>query len=118
MHKKLWDTFRNREVSVSDQTLVYLDNSPTFCERNDTLGYRGMQGRSCRSEVAEDKCKVFIELCNGCDLRVEKVERYKRVNCRCKFIYCCKVECTEQYSEITWNALKPVETNIVGRSNP
>ena len=120
VRKNLWDSI-DRVVSVSDQTLVYLDHSPSLCKQNDTLGYPGMLGRTCRSDVAEDKCKFFIELCNGCDLRVEKVERYKRVHCGCKFIYCCKVECdecTEKYSEITCNALKAVKTDIVGRSHP
>ena len=120
VHKKPWDPI-NRVVSVKDQELDYLEDSPSFCEQNHTLGYRGMLGLSCRSDVAEDKCKVFIKLCNGCNLRVEKVERYKRVNCSCKFIYCCKVECekcTEKYFEITCNALKAVETDIVGRAHP
>ena len=120
VHKKLRDPF-DRAVSLSDQTLVYLDNSPSLCEQNDTLGYPGMLGRSCRSDVSKDKCEFFVQLCHGCNLRVEKVERYKRVNCSCKFTYCCKVECeecTEKYSEITCNALKAVETDIVGRSYP
>ena len=120
VHKQLWDEI-DREVSLSDQTLVYLDDAPSKCEQNDTLGYLGMLRRSCRSDVAKDKCEYFIDLCNGCNLRVQKVERYKRFKCSCKFIYCCKVECeecTETYSEITCNALKPVETDIVGRSHP
>ena len=117
VRKKLWDPF-DRVVSVKDQKLVYLEDSPSLCEQSHTLGYRGILGRSCRSDVAEDKCKFFIELCNSCNLRVEKVERYKRVNCNCKFTYCCKVECekcTEEYFEIICNALKAVETDIVGR---
>ena len=117
VHKKLRDPF-DRLVSVKDQKLVYLEDSPSLCEQSHTLGYPGILGRSCRSDVAEDKCKFLIELCSGCNLRVEKVERYKRVNCSCKFTYCCKVECekcTEEYFEITCNALKAVETDIVGR---
>ena len=119
VHKKLRDLI-DRVVSVKDQKLVYLEDSPSLCEQNHILGYTGMLGRSCRSDVAEDKCKFFTELCNGCNLRVEKVERYKRVNCSCKFIYCCKVECekcTEKYSEIICNALKPEETDVIGRSH-
>ena len=111
----------NRVVSAKDQNLVYLEDSPSFCEQSHTLGYRGTLGRSCRSDVAEDRCKLFIELCNACNLRVEKVARYKRVNCSCKFIYCCKVECekcSEEYSEITCNALKAVDTDILGRAHP
>ena len=120
-HRRLlWDPM-DRVVSVKDQELVYLENSPSPCEKNHTLGYTGMLGRSCRSNVAKDKCKIFIELCNSCNLRVEEVERYKQVNCNCKFIYCCKVECekcTETYSEITCKALKAVKTDVIGRFHP
>jgi len=122
VYEQLQDLFF-RAVSVSDQTLVYLDNSPDYFEQNDTVGYPGMLGRSCRSAMSKDKCEYFSRFCkHGCNLRVEKVQRYKRVNCTCKFIYCCKVECEEctekSYFEITCNALKAVETDVKGRAHP
>lgn len=103
-------------------TLVYLHPSPHPCERNDTLGYRGMLGRSCRSDVAKDKCVMFVRLCEqGCNLRVDKVERYKHIKCNCKFHFCCEVKCERcavKYFEVTCNALKPVVPGIQARAHP
>ena len=109
VHKKLQDLF-SMAVSVSDQTLVYLDNSPASCEQQGTLGYPGMLGRSCRSDLPKDKCELFSLLCKqGYYLRVEKVQRYKRVNCCCRVIYCCKVEC-EEYGKVFWSNLQCFES--------
>lgn len=109
-------------AATGSNRLVYLHPSPHPCERNDTLGYRGMLGRSCRSDVDKDKCKIFSLLCKqGCNLRVDKVERYKQVDCRCKFIFCCRVECekcAEKYFEVTCNALKPPVQGIQARAHP
>ena len=94
--------------------LVYLHPSPHPCERNETLGYPGMLGRTCRSDVAKDKCVMFSLLCkDGCNLRVDKVERYKQVNCK---VGCEK--CAEKYFEITCNALKPVVKGIEALARP
>ena len=84
--------------------LVYLDSSPGICERNETLGYPGMLGHSCKKEASEDKCEMFTDICNYCKLKVKTVESYKQVKCRCKFVYCCKVECetcTKKHSVMT-----------------
>ena len=101
--------------------LVFLHSSPHPCERNDTLGYPGMLGQSCRSDVSKDKCEIFSLLCKqGCNLRVDRVERYKQVDCRCRFFFCCRVKCekcAEKYFEITCNALKPVVTGIGARAH-
>ena len=110
VHKKLRDLF-SMAVSVSEQTLVYLDNSPASCEQNSTLGYPGMlRWRSCRSDLSKDKFELFSLLCKqGCYLRFEKVQRYKWVNCCCKVIYCCKVEC-EEYGKVFWSNLQCFES--------
>ena len=66
--------------------------------------------------MAKDKCKMFSHLCKqGCNLRVDKVERYKQVDCRCK-VKCEK--CAEKYFEVTCNALKPVVPGIQVRAHP
>jgi len=121
---KLQERVGNRFQPVTNykrSRLVYLNPSPDPCERNDTLGYPGMLGRSCRSDVAKDKCELFSLLCKqGCNLRVEKVQRYKKVPCNCRFIFCCRVECKEcdeKYFEITCKALKPVR-GIEARARP
>ena len=120
---KLQERVDNRfqAVSSKDRRLVYLDSSPDSCVRNDTLGYPGMLGRSCRNDVTKDECKFFIDFCNSCNLRVEKVERYKPFDCRCKFVWCCYVKCEEcmgKYSEITCNSLEAVAKGIEARAYP
>ena len=72
--------------------------------------------------MAKDKCVIFSHLCKqGCNLRVDKVERYKQVDCNCKFYFCCEVKCekcAEKYFEVTCNALKPVVPGIQVRARP
>ena len=81
--------------------LVYLHDSPGICERNETLGYPGMLGNTCNKKASEFKCELFPEMCKYCNLKVKTVQRYKKVKCRCKFVYSSKVECetcTKKYS--------------------
>ncbi|XP_078350471.1 protein Wnt-8b-like [Oculina patagonica] len=110
MDNKLQERVDNqfRPISNRDQRLVYLDSSPDFCVRNDTLGTPGMLGQSCRSDKAADKCKSFVDYCESCKLRVESEERYKQVKCNCTFVWCCHVDCetcTKKYSVMTCSGL-------------
>lgn len=85
-----------------DQNLVYLDDSPSYIMRNDSLGIDGMLGRSCRRDISDDKCELFTAICDSIGLNPTIVEHFKQVKCRCKFIWCCRVECetcTEKYNE-------------------
>ena len=88
--------------SRRDRKLVYLDASPDYCVRNITVGSHGMLGRTCNSDdVSVSKCK---SLCNSCKLRSRTVELSKLVDCRCKFVWCCSIECekcTKKYSVTT-----------------
>lgn len=84
--------------------LVYLDSFPLLCVRNDTIGHPGMLGHTCDSKASTDKCELFTAMCNWCKLKVKIVENYKQVKCRCKFVWCCKVDCemcTKKYSVMT-----------------
>ncbi|XP_029213698.2 protein Wnt-1-like isoform X2 [Acropora millepora] len=82
---------RNRFVSSRDKHLVYLDSSPDYCVRNVTTGSPGMLGRACSSDTASlVKCR---SLCSACNLRYRTVYRYKRIKCKCKFVWCCAVKC-------------------------
>jgi len=95
---KLYQRIGNqfKAISSEDTALVYLDSSPDFCVRNDTMGFRGMLGMTCTSDDAtNDNCKSFINLCRSCKLRPETVEHYKQVKCECKFVWCCEVKCTK-----------------------
>lgn len=68
--------------------LVYTNTSPSFCNRNSTLGILGTRGRSCNSSaIATDTCNV---MCCGRG-HITKVIT-KEIEC-CRFVYCCRVEC-------------------------
>ena len=85
-----------------DQNLVYLDDSPSYIMRNDSLGIDGILGRSCRRDMSDDKCELFTAICDSIGLNPTIVEHYKQVKCRCKFTWCCRVECetcSEKYNE-------------------
>ena len=85
-----------------DQNLVYLDDSPSYITRNDSLGIDGILGRSCRRDMSDDKCELFTAICDSIGLNPTIVEHYKQVKCRCKFAWCCRVECetcSEKYNE-------------------
>ena len=76
-----------------DQNLVYLDDSPSYIMRNDSLGINGILGRSCRRDMSGDKCELFTAICDSIGLNPTIVEHFKQVKCRCKFTWCCRVEC-------------------------
>ncbi|CAB3360768.1 protein Wnt-1-like [Cloeon dipterum] len=69
--------------------LVFLEESPDYCERNDTLGVMGTRGRQCnRTSMGMDGCRL---LCcgRGYQTKVREVEE----KCQCRFVWCCSVEC-------------------------
>ena len=80
--------------------LVYLKESPDFCERNLTLGSMGTQGRECnKTSKGVDGCDLMC--CGrGYHTKIETVVD----RCNCKFLWCCYVKCDE--------CKKRVEKNI------
>ncbi|KAF4520634.1 hypothetical protein B566_EDAN007500 [Ephemera danica] len=80
--------------------LVFLHQSPNYCERDLARGSLGTAGRTCnRSSSGTDGCDL---LCCG---RGYNTHQYNRSwQCRCKFHWCCFVECatcTERTEEYT-----------------
>ena len=74
-----------------DQNLVYLDDSPCYIVRNDSLGINGMLGRSCRRDMSDDRCELFTAICDSIGLNPTIVEYYKQVKWRCKFTCAAKL---------------------------
>lgn len=84
-----------RTISRDDNRLVYLDPSPDYCVRNDTLGSLGMLGRTWKSYDAQaTRSQSFIDKCSSCKLKYKtvpgEVEEYE---CNCYFYWCCSVQC-------------------------
>ncbi|CAF1922315.1 unnamed protein product [Rotaria magnacalcarata] len=69
--------------------LIYIHNSPSFCEKHLRLGSLGTQGRECNLTMNEPgSCSV---LC--CDRGYETIIRTIEEDCECQFHWCCEVRC-------------------------
>ncbi|OQV17790.1 Protein Wnt-3a [Hypsibius exemplaris] len=69
--------------------LVYIDQSPNYCDQNSKYGIAGTRGRSCNeTSNGIDGCSL---LCCGRGYRTMVKEEEK--DCRCKFVWCCNVKC-------------------------
>lgn len=69
--------------------LIYSEDSPDFCKPNRKTGSLGTQGRRCNStSQGVDGCEL---LCcgRGYDTRIVK----EKINCECRFRWCCEVTC-------------------------
>uniref|UniRef100_A0A8D8Q9G2 Protein Wnt n=2 Tax=Cacopsylla melanoneura TaxID=428564 RepID=A0A8D8Q9G2_9HEMI len=69
--------------------LVYLEPSPNYCERDLNLGSLGTVGRHCnRTSRGMDGCDL---MCCGRGYNTHQISRAWQ--CRCKFHWCCYVQC-------------------------
>ncbi|XP_045519135.1 protein Wnt-5b-like isoform X1 [Pieris brassicae] len=71
------------------QDLVYLEESPNYCIKNETLGSFGTTGRNCnRTSPGIDGCAI---MCCGRGYNTKRAVIKER--CDCKFHWCCRVDC-------------------------
>ena len=71
--------------------LVYFESSPTYCDKDSTLGLTGTKERVCKVDsLGSDKCG---DLC--CERGYDTVHRTIKRRCRCHFNWCCYVLCDE-----------------------
>ncbi|XP_053626263.1 protein Wnt-2b-like [Cherax quadricarinatus] len=74
---------------ASRRDLVYLEESPDYCTRNEELGVLGTEGRLCnKTSWGMDGCRI---LC--CGRGYQTMVREVTEKCNCRFIWCCKVHC-------------------------
>ncbi|KAL5286175.1 WNT7A family protein [Megaselia abdita] len=94
------DRNSKKHVYPKRMELVYLEQSPNYCERNLHLGSLGTQGRKCnRTAVEIEGCDL---LCCGRGYNTHQINRTWQ--CRCKFQWCCQVQCEvceEHHEEYT-----------------
>ncbi|XP_041373985.1 protein Wnt-1-like isoform X2 [Gigantopelta aegis] len=69
--------------------IVYFENSPTFCDKDGSIGFDGTHGRACNaSSIGIDGCDL---MCCGRGYKSEKYVVQER--CSCTFHWCCQVKC-------------------------
>jgi len=88
---------KNKKLQVIDKNmkkptrkdLVFLDESPDYCERNQTLGVLGTKLRTCnKTSKANDGCSL---MCCGRGYQTRWIDTEEKCNCR--FVWCCQVQC-------------------------
>uniref|UniRef100_A0A8C4X138 Protein Wnt n=1 Tax=Eptatretus burgeri TaxID=7764 RepID=A0A8C4X138_EPTBU len=80
-------------LTLKTEKLVYMEDSPDFCGRNDSLGAAGAAGRECRRPGGNSTSNSCMQLCTTCGLRVTERKIEVTVTCNCTFTWCCKVTC-------------------------
>ena len=69
--------------------LVYIDESPDYCEANAALGSLGTRGRECnKTSHGLDGCTLMC-----CGRGYNTMMKQVKEDCNCKFYWCCRVEC-------------------------
>ena len=82
-------TESNLPTKPRQRDLVFLENSPNYCEQSSEFGLPGTRGRQCDLHVhGTNHCDV---LCCGRGYDVRRVLVSEA--CNCQFMWCCEVQC-------------------------
>ncbi|GFS02389.1 protein Wnt [Elysia marginata] len=93
-----WDNSRSKLKRITNlhkrptkKDLVYLNESPDFCEFKPEKGSLGTRGRQCKKESPGlDGCKLMC-----CGRGYQTLIEEEVHDCDCKFLWCCEVRCKE-----------------------
>lgn len=91
------------EQKPDSLSLVYMNDSETYCDRNTRLGIPGTKDRICNvtSTNSEDRCHFL------CCERGHDTHNFTEVSqCRCKFHWCCEVRCKECVKNVVKHTCK------------
>lgn len=92
----------NKMKKPSGEAMVFLENSPDYCEANKAIGSAGTGGRECnRTGTGRGSCAV---LC--CGRGFDTIEVDDESKCKCKFHWCCYVKCKKCHYKIDKNFCK------------
>lgn len=94
---------------ISKHDLVYFEDSPNYCETDNSIGYLGTLGREClKLEKGANKTSVkkFLRnsckrLCKNCGHKIGKVSYADVYKCDCEFKWCCSVDCKKCKREVS-----------------
>ena len=73
-------------LKLEKEDIVYSERSPNFCSADKKTGSLGTRGRECTNTTGPGGCDM---LCCGRGFETKMVIK----NCRCKFNWCCNVQC-------------------------
>lgn len=93
-------TFRG----IARTELIYLEDSPDYCVKNQSVGYQGTEGRECLKgdkSMSQWERKSCRRLCYECGLRVVEKRIEVVSSCNCKFHWCCTVKCDKCTQVVT-----------------
>ncbi|KAG8337736.1 Protein Wnt-8b [Homalodisca vitripennis] len=86
------------EILVPKQ-LLYLSESPDYCQPNITTGWPGTLGRACSRargpDVSSQERNSCRRICRSCGHTVRRSQRTLTYRCKCSFNWCCSVTCEE-----------------------
>ena len=83
------ESLKKNRKSPTKSELLYTEDSPSFCQGDDTLGTPGVSGRICSKNSSDiNSCRL---LC--CGRGYHQFFERETTNCQCKFKYCCFVQC-------------------------
>lgn len=69
--------------------LIYIERSRSFCDADPSTGSAGTRGRLCNQQSSgTDGCDLMC-----CGRGFTTTRRQMTERCRCKFHWCCRVEC-------------------------
>ena len=82
----------HNEHRVSQDKMIYFSRSPDYCVANSDYKIHGVAGRDC---IVNDTKLSNSHHCNNlcCDHGHETYTVEDPKPCKCKFVWCCKVEC-------------------------
>ncbi|XP_069552966.1 protein Wnt-8-like isoform X2 [Brachyistius frenatus] len=84
--------------SIAQTELIYLEDSPDYCGKNTSSGMYGTEGRECLQHaegLTQWERRSCRRLCHECGLRVDERRTEVVSSCKCKFHWCCKVNCED-----------------------
>jgi len=105
---------QQQQQQVKKRKLVFLQSSPDYCRMNVTAGYKGVVGRSCKTDPnsrdPRSDMRACTRLCRDCGLYIHRKEVQVITSCNCRFEWCCKVTCESCHktqTEITCTSTPP-----------
>jgi len=94
---------------ISKHDLVYSEDSPNYCETDNSIGYLGTLGREClkleksanRSSLTKFERTSCRRLCKNCGHKIGQYVIQEEYDCECEFKWCCAVDCKRCTRNVT-----------------